>query len=165
MIMTREEVLIGTGPTSATYVRCKIGAKRDGTIVAGEAYLAYEAGAFPGSPVGAGAGCMFSSYDIPNLVTDAYDVITNKPKVSAYRAPGSPQGTYAVESLIDELAERLEIEPMDGVAPEGTDRLVPQDGNAAGHGDGRFKFRAVFVDARLEIHLPASHVGMPMFRK
>lgn len=113
MIMTREEVLVGTGPTSATYVRCKIGAKRDGTLIAGEAYLAYEAGAFPGSPVGAGAGCMFSSYDIPNLVTDAYDVLTNKPKVSAYRAPGSPQGTFAVESLMDELAERLEMDPME----------------------------------------------------
>ena len=113
MIMSREEVLQGTGPTSATYIRCKIGAKRDGTLVAGEAYLAFEAGAYPGSPVAAAAGCMFSSYDIPNLVTDAYDVITNKPRCGAYRAPGSPQGSFAVESLIDELAERLELDPME----------------------------------------------------
>jgi CO/xanthine dehydrogenase Mo-binding subunit len=113
MLMTREEVLIGTGPTSATYVRCKIGAKRDGTLVAAEAELAYEAGAFPGSPVAAGAGCMFGSYEIPNQRTDAYDVVTNKPKVSAYRAPGSPQGTFAMESLIDELAERLDVDHME----------------------------------------------------
>ncbi len=74
MSMNRTEVFTGTGPTSATYVRAKIGAKNDGTLVAAEAYLAYEAGAFPGSPVGAGAGCMFASYDIPNQLTDAYDV-------------------------------------------------------------------------------------------
>ena len=113
MSMTREEVFIGTGPTSATYVRAKIGAKRDGTLVAAEAYLAFEAGAYPGSPVGAGASCMFASYDIPNQMADAYDVVTNKPKVQAYRAPGSPQGTFAMESLLDELAERLEMDPME----------------------------------------------------
>ena len=113
MSMTREEVFIGTGPTSATYVRAKIGAKRDGTLVAAEAYLAFEAGAYPGSPVGAGASCMFASYNIPNQLVDAYDVVTNKPKVQAYRAPGSPQGTFATESLLDELAERIEMDPME----------------------------------------------------
>ena len=126
MSMNRTEVFTGTGPTSATYVRAKIGAKNDGTLVAAEAYLAYEAGAFPGSPVGAGAGCMFASYDIPNQLTDAYDVVTNKPKVSAYRAPGSPQGTYAVESLMDDLARKLDRDPMDlrrqNASREGTRR-------------------------------------------
>ncbi len=113
MYMNREEVLIGTGPTSATYVRCRLGAMNDGTIVAVEATLAYEAGAFPGSPVGAGAGCMLSTYDIPNLSINALDVVTSKPKAHAYRAPGSPQATFAVESLIDQLAERLERDPME----------------------------------------------------
>ena len=126
MYMNREEVLIGTGPTSATYVRCKIGARNDGTIVAAEATLAYEAGAFPGSPVGAGATCMFASYDIENIYVNALDVVTNKPKCQAYRAPGSPQGTFAVESLIDQLAERLERDPMElraqNTAREGTRR-------------------------------------------
>ena len=136
MYMNREEVLIGTGPTSSTYVRCKLGAKSDGTLVAAEATLAYGAGAYPGSPVGAGATCMFSSYDIPNLYTNALDVVTNKPKCQAYRAPGSPQGTFAVESLIDELAERLGREPMElraqNAAREGTRRadgvVLPQVG-------------------------------------
>ena len=126
MSMTREEVFTGTGPTSATYVRAKLGATSDGTIVAAEAFLAYEAGAFPGSPVGAGAGCMFASYDIEHQLTDAYDVVTNKPKVSAYRAPGSPQATFAVESLIDELAQKLERDPMElrrqNASREGTRR-------------------------------------------
>ena len=126
MYMNREEVLIGTGPTSATYIRCKLGAKSDGTLVAAESTLAYEAGAFPGSPVGAGANCMLSSYDIPNVSLTALDVVTNKPKCQAYRAPGSPQGTFAVESLMDELAERLERDPMElraqNAAREGTRR-------------------------------------------
>ena len=126
MYMNREEVLIGTGPTSATYVRCRLGAKNDGTLVAAEATLAYEAGAFPGSPVGAGATCMFATYEIPNQYVNALDVVTNKPKAHAYRAPGSPQATYAIESLLDQLAERLERDPMDlrlqNTAREGTRR-------------------------------------------
>lgn len=113
MTMNREEVLIGTGPTGATYTRVKIGATNDGTLVAAEAYLAFEAGAYPGSPVGAGASCMFASFDIPNVRADAYDVVTNKPKTSAYRAPGSPAATFAVECVMDELAESLEMDPME----------------------------------------------------
>ena len=56
---------------------------------------------------------MFGSYEIPNQRADAYDVVVNKPKVSAYRAPGSPQGTFAMESLMDELAERLDMDHME----------------------------------------------------
>jgi CO/xanthine dehydrogenase Mo-binding subunit len=126
MQMTRKEVFEGTGPTSATYIRCKVGAKRDGKIVAAQAYLAYEAGAFPGSPVGAGAACIFSTYNIPNQLIDGYDVVVNKPKVQAYRAPGSPQGAFAMESVLDEIAERLEMEPMQlrlmNASEEGTRR-------------------------------------------
>ncbi len=126
MAINREEVFIGTGPTSATYTRARIGAKQDGTLVAAEAFLAFEAGAYAGSPVGAGASCMFASFDIPNVRADAYDVVTNKPKSAAYRAPGSPAATFAVESLLDELAERLEMDPMElrlkNAAHEGTRR-------------------------------------------
>ena len=126
MYMNREEVLIGTGPTSSTYVRAKLGAKSDGTLIAAESTLAYEAGAYPGSPVGAGATCMLSSYDIPNLYVNALDVVTNKPKCQAYRAPGSPQGTFAIECLMDQLAERLGRDPMElraqNAASEGSRR-------------------------------------------
>ena len=57
--MTREAVFLATGPTSATYNRIKIGAMLDGRITAAEAYLAYAAGAYPGSSVGAGVMCTF----------------------------------------------------------------------------------------------------------
>ena len=52
-------------------------------------------------------------YKIDNVLIDAYDVVLNNPKVAAYRAPGTPQAAFAVESTLDELAEKLGIEPME----------------------------------------------------
>lgn len=111
--MTRKEVFEGTGPASGTYMRCKIGADKSGLITAAELYLAYEAGAFPGSSVGTGAMGGFGPYKMDNMLVDGYDVVVNKPKTAAYRAPGQPQTTFAVESVIDEVAEKLEMDPMD----------------------------------------------------
>ncbi|MQC82462.1 MAG: xanthine dehydrogenase family protein molybdopterin-binding subunit [Chloroflexi bacterium] len=111
--MTREAVFLATGPTSATYNRIKLGAMRDGTIVAAEAYLAYAAGAYPGSPVGAGVQCTFGPYYIENQKIDGYDVVTNGPKSAAYRAPGAPASEFAAEATINELADRLEMDPVD----------------------------------------------------
>ncbi len=113
MVMTRGEVLRATGPTSGSRIRCKMGATREGKIVAAEIWMAYEAGAFPGSPVGAGAMTMIGSYEIPHFVIDAYDVIVNRPKTAAYRAPGASNAAFASETVIDELAERCGINPID----------------------------------------------------
>jgi CO/xanthine dehydrogenase Mo-binding subunit len=126
MHMQRDEVLLATGPTSATYIKVKVGAKNDGTIVAADAYLAYEAGAYPGSPVSGGGVSMFMPYAIPNVRALCLDVIVNKTKTAAYRAPGVPAAAFAIESIIDELAEKLEIDPitirMHNAAEEGTRR-------------------------------------------
>ena len=111
--MTRREVFEGTGPTSGSYMRCKVGADADGRITAGELYLAYEAGAFPGSSVGGGAASGFGPYKMDNMLVDGYDVVVNKPKTAAYRAPGQPQAAFCVESVIDEVAEKLGMDPMD----------------------------------------------------
>jgi CO/xanthine dehydrogenase Mo-binding subunit len=113
MTMTREEVFLATGPTSGTYVRVKLGAKKDGTITAGEAWMAFEAGAWPGSPVGGGMNGIFAPYVIPNFVIDGYDVVVNKPKTAAYRAPGTPAGCFAGESCLNELAAQLGMDPLD----------------------------------------------------
>ena len=113
LVMTRAEVLRATGPTSGSKIRCKLGATRDGKLVAAEIWMAYEAGAFPGSPVGAGAMTIVASYNIPHLRIDAYDVIVNRPKTAAYRAPGASNAAFASETLIDELAERCGIDPID----------------------------------------------------
>src|SRR5712692_1230025 len=113
IVMDRKEVFEGTGPTSATFMRCKIGATRDGRITAAQLYLAYEAGAFPGSPVGGGALTGLGPYKIDHLLVDGYDVVVNKQKVQAYRAPGQPQAAFAVEVVIDELAEQLRMDRME----------------------------------------------------
>ena len=126
IVMSRTEVFEATGPTSATHMRCKIGANKAGQITAAELWLAYEAGAYPGSPVGAGVSTALAPYSIENLLADGYDVVCNKPKVAAYRAPGSPQAAFAVESVLDEVAEKLGLDPLDfrlKNAPKEGDRL------------------------------------------
>ncbi len=112
MVMSREEVFRGTGPTSGGVIEVKLGAKKDGRIVAAELMLKYQAGAFPGSPVGPGCMCGFAMYDIPHVSIVGYDVVSNRPKVAAYRAPGAPNSSFGVESCLDELAQKLEIEPL-----------------------------------------------------
>jgi CO/xanthine dehydrogenase Mo-binding subunit len=113
MVMSRDEVFRATGPTSATKIRMKMGAKKDGTIVAASASLYYEAGAYRGSPSGAGAMCILAPYNVPNFFIEAYDIVVNKPKVAAYRAPGSPMAAFATESLIDEIGRSLGLDPID----------------------------------------------------
>ena len=111
--MSRKEVFEGSGPASATLMRVKIGATKEGKITAGQVYMVYEAGAFPGAPVGGGAITGFGSYNIENVLVDGYDVVCNKQKAQAYRAPGQPQANFTVECAIDELAEQLGIDPME----------------------------------------------------
>ena len=126
MIMSRTEVFQGTGPAPGSYIKVKMGAKNDGTITAAHCYMAYEAGAYPGSAVGAGAQCILAPYNIANVTIDAYDVVVNKPKSSAYRAPGAPNAAFASESVIDELAEKIGMDPLElrlkNSAKEGTRR-------------------------------------------
>ncbi|HEY8744868.1 MAG TPA: xanthine dehydrogenase family protein molybdopterin-binding subunit, partial [Chloroflexota bacterium] len=137
MVMTRAEVLEATGPTSGTYVKVKMGATRDGRLTAAQCYLAFEAGAYPGSAVGAGCQTILAPYDIPNVRIDGYDVVLNKPRTFAYRAPGAPAAAFAGESLVDELAEKLDLDPIDfrkrNASQEGTrqanGRVFPRIGN------------------------------------
>ena len=113
IIMSRIDEFEATGPTPASHMKIKMGAKNDGTIVAAEATLMFEAGAFPGSPVGAGCMCLYAPYAIPNMQVDGYDVVVNKPKTTAYRAPGAPNAAFASETVIDELAEKLNMDPLE----------------------------------------------------
>ena len=124
--MSRADVLEGSGPTSGSYMKVKMGATNDGRLTAARAELMYEAGAFPGSPVGAASMCIFSPYDVENILIDGYDVVNNKPKTTAYRAPGAPGAAFAAETVVDELCEKLSIDPLEfrivNAAKEGTRR-------------------------------------------
>ena len=113
MLMNRAEVFEGTGPTPGTYMTIKMGMDRKGRITATELDLYYEAGAYPGSPVNAGAACALAPYNLDNARVDGYDVIVNKPKTSAYRAPGATTSCFAVETVLDELALKLGLDPME----------------------------------------------------
>jgi CO/xanthine dehydrogenase Mo-binding subunit len=134
VVMSREDVFRATGPTSGSSMTVKIGAKRDGTITAAEGLFKLQAGAFPGSPFMGAAMCAFAPYDIANARAVAYDVVCNRPKVAAYRAPGSPIGAFAVESVLDKLAQKIGMDPLalrlKNAAKKGTKMLA---GTTLGH--------------------------------
>jgi len=113
MVMTREEVFRATGPTSGANVRVKMGCTKDGRITAAEAVLNFQAGAFAGSSVPMASMCTFTRYDLENVHVIGNDVTVNRPKVAAYRAPGAPISIFGVESVIDEMAKTLGIDPVD----------------------------------------------------
>jgi CO/xanthine dehydrogenase Mo-binding subunit len=110
--MSREDVFRATGPTSGSSMTVKIGVKRDGTIVAADGVFKLQAGAFPGSPMMNTCMCAFAPYEIANARAVGYDVVCNRPKVAAYRAPGSPIGAFAVESTLDVLAQKIGMDPL-----------------------------------------------------
>lgn len=113
LTMARDEVLKATGPTSASVIRVKMGADKNGKLTAAKAWIAFEAGAFPGSPVGAAAGVIFAPYKLDNVLIDYYDVLVNKPKAAAYRAPGGTNAAFTSETIVDELAEKLKLDPIE----------------------------------------------------
>ncbi len=124
MVMDRNEVFTASGPTSGSNIRVKLGATAAGALTAADIMLEYEAGAFPGSPVGAAAMTAIACYDVPNFSVVGFDVVLNRPKTAAYRAPGAPAAAFAVESVLDEVARELSIDPIDlrlmNAAVEGT---------------------------------------------
>ncbi|MDA7430745.1 xanthine dehydrogenase family protein molybdopterin-binding subunit [Primorskyibacter aestuariivivens] len=113
IVMSRSEVLRATGPTASASMDVKIGMKKDGTITAGRAEFRMQGGAFPGAPVDMALYCAFAGYNVPNLEHVGYDVLANRPKCAAYRAPGSPMAAFAVESLVDELCRELGLDPLE----------------------------------------------------
>jgi CO/xanthine dehydrogenase Mo-binding subunit len=124
LVMSREEVFRASGPTSSTSIDVKIGATKDGTITAAQASLRYADGAFPYMWAELGAMTSFACYDLKNVKTTGYDVIVNRPKVAAYRAPSAPMAAFAVESVMDEVAKKIGMDALDfrikNAAKEGT---------------------------------------------
>ena len=124
MVMSREEVFKASGPTCSTSMDIKIGAKKDGTIVAARAECRYMNGAFPGMWGTLGGMTAFACYNIENNKAIGVNVLCNRPKVAAYRAPSAPMMAFGVESTIDQLAKELGTDPVElrlkNVAKEGT---------------------------------------------
>ncbi len=124
LVMNRAEVLRATGPTASASMDVKIGMTKDGKMTAGKAVFRMQGGAFPGAPVDSALDCAFANYDMPAVYHEGFDVLANRPKAAAYRAPGSPMAAFAVESLIDEMCRELGLDPVEvrlkNAAREGT---------------------------------------------
>ncbi|UVK38566.1 xanthine dehydrogenase family protein molybdopterin-binding subunit [Mesorhizobium sp. AR10] len=124
LVMTRDEVFRASGPTSATSIDVRIGARKDGTITAAEATLRYSCGPYAGMWAEIGAMTAFACYKLDNVKTVGYEVLVNRPKTAAYRAPSAPMAAFAVESAVDELAKEIGMDPVEfrirNAAQEGT---------------------------------------------
>ncbi len=112
IVMTRDEVFRATGPAPASKVRVRVGATNDGELTALEAWMAYNVGAF-GNVAGMVGAMSVASYKFPNLKLEAYSVLTNLPKSAAYRSPSAPHAAFAIESVVDEIAQKLDIDPIE----------------------------------------------------
>ncbi|HEY4167210.1 MAG TPA: xanthine dehydrogenase family protein molybdopterin-binding subunit [Reyranella sp.] len=154
MVMTREEVMRASGPTSGSSSTVKIGAKKDGTIVAAQGTWYLQAGAFPGSPIRGAAGCAFAPYNIPNVLSKGFDVVSNRSKVAAYRAPGAPIGAFSVESVMDEVAEKLAMDPI-----EFRMKNAAKQGTKAAHGP---VFPVIGYEETLRQALASEHYKSPL---
>lgn len=112
LVYTRSEDLAAANPAPRSSITLKLGAKKDGTLVALAARAIFDSGAYAGAAAVLGGVILSSTYRCPNVDLRCYEVLTNKPGVGAYRAPNAPQATFALESLVDELCEKLEIDPL-----------------------------------------------------
>ncbi|MDP7210329.1 MAG: xanthine dehydrogenase family protein molybdopterin-binding subunit [Vicinamibacterales bacterium] len=109
----REEILQAGWPSTSIKCSLNVGADQHGNIVVIKAWIAFNSGAFPGAPIQSAVRRVFSHYRVENMRVDAYDVISNRPPNSAYRAPGATPVAFAMESVIDELADSIGMDPLE----------------------------------------------------
>lgn len=113
IVMNREEVMIGTGPACAARIGVRVGATRDGRLTAVQGTFHFDAGGFPGVPTTLQMQACVNPYQCANIHLEGFDVVTNKPRSESYRGPGGPQVGFAMEQAMDEVAERLAIDPLE----------------------------------------------------
>ncbi|WP_419921402.1 xanthine dehydrogenase family protein molybdopterin-binding subunit [Candidatus Poriferisodalis sp.] len=113
LVMSRADVFAATGPAPGSIIKMKVGARSDGTITTAKAWLAYENGAFQGIAAMLGCMCVVSSYTLDHLYVEGFDVLMNRPVNVAYRAPSAPVAAFAMESVVDEIASQLGMDPID----------------------------------------------------
>jgi CO/xanthine dehydrogenase Mo-binding subunit len=111
--LARSEEFVVGHPAPATEFELELGAMKDGSLVALRTRFHYDNGATAGWHAGLTAGFFGGTYRVPNFDVRGYEVSTNKTPVDAYRAPGATQAYFALESAMDEMAARLEIDPID----------------------------------------------------
>ena len=154
IVMNRSEVFRATGPTSSTSMDVKVGMTKDGTITAAQGTFRLQGGAFPGAPMEFSAMCSFAPYALDNVKQVGYDVISNRPKQAAYRAPGAPMASFAVESVIDELCNKLGLDPI-----EVRLKNASREGTKASYGP---RFQRIGLVETLEAAKSHPHYSAPL---
>ncbi|MEK7778083.1 MAG: xanthine dehydrogenase family protein molybdopterin-binding subunit, partial [Chloroflexota bacterium] len=123
LVLSRAEDLTSGRPAPGAVVSLKLGATRKGHLTAVSGSVMYNSGAFPQLLGADGIITGLGHYRIPNMSFAGYSVVTNRPPVGAFRAPGAPQTTFAMESAMDMLAEALSLDPIElrlrNIAKEG----------------------------------------------
>lgn len=112
LVYTRSEEFHAANPSPLAIFEVKLGGKKDGTLTALEARVIFDTGSYSGSALSIGCLLLGGYYNFKNLDIQGYEVMTNKPGVGAYRAPGAPQASFAIESAVDELAAQLGLDPL-----------------------------------------------------
>ena len=113
LVLSRLEEMMAGNPAPGARFEVRLGAKRDGTLTALDADITFDGGCYPSSPLGIAGVLLGSYYRFPNLDIRGKEVLTFKASSGAYRAPGAPQATFVIESLMDELARRLDMDPIE----------------------------------------------------
>ncbi len=152
--MDRVDVFEGTGPTPGTSIKAKLGATKDGKILAAQADMAYENGAYPGSAANYATMVATAAYNIDNIKIDAYDVVVNKPRTQDYRAPSSPAAAFAIEQLVDQLAEKLGIDPLQ--------LRLKNSSHEGTRGPAGMPFRRIGHEECVEAALNSAHYNSPL---
>ncbi len=154
LVMSRSEVLKASGPTASASMDVKMGMTRDGKLTAATGVFRMQGGAFPGAPMDMTTMLAFSCYDLDNVHHEGFDVMTNRPKQAAYRAPGAPMGAFAVESVFDELCEGLGLDPIDARL-----KNAVKEGTRSSFGP---KYKAVGLVETLEAAKAHPHYSAPL---
>src|SRR5947208_9412001 len=106
-VMSRREELIAGMPAPQVIIRLKTGVKRDGTLMALDGESIIESGAFAGAILATSCIFLASFYKWPSFDVRAYEVLTHKPSIAAYRAPTAPHTFFAVDSQMEQIAHEL----------------------------------------------------------
>ncbi len=113
LVFNRMDEFQTARPMSPSRIRVKVGATAEGKLTSLQSHLVFDAGSSPGSPVSIAALLMGSVYPWEHLLITGNEVLTNRSANGAYRGPGAVQAQFALESLIDEVARELKIDPLD----------------------------------------------------
>ena len=154
MVMERTAIFETTGPTPGGKIKVKLGVNNDMKINSAMSEIWFEAGANPGGMIGPAAMCIYAPYNIPNMRIDAWDILVNKPKIAAYRAPGSPQVAFAMESLVDELCEELNWDSLEF-------RIKNASKSGTRRGDG-VRFSKIGLEEVLSAAKASDHWNSPL---